>query len=202
MSRPDATPSPEPRRPADPGALRQRVSAAILDAAAHVLAVRGSEASMTDVAAAAGVARATVYRYFPSRQALFDALTEVSVADAGARLASARIDEVPAEEGVRRATRALVEVGDYFLVVARERVRPDPDEFEQRLAAPIRQLFERGRATGDIRDDVPTSWLAESLVALVVSIIAATPVIGREDTIAAIVGIFLDGARARPASLP
>src|ERR671932_1602508 len=115
MSRPDTTPIREPRRPADPSALRERVSAAILDAAAHVLAVRGRQASMTDVAAAAGVARATVYRYFPSRQALLEALAEVSVADAGARLASARIDEVPAEEGVRRATRALVEVGDYFL---------------------------------------------------------------------------------------
>ena len=202
MHRLDTTPIRDPLPPPEQKPLRERVSAAILDAAAGVLAARAGQASMSDVAAAAGVARATVYRYYPSRQALLDALADVAVADAGARLASARIDQVPAEEGVRRAARALVEVGDYFLVVARERVRPDPDEFERRLAAPVRQLFERGQATGDIRDDVPTSWLAESLVALVVSILAATPVIGREDTIAAITSMFLDGARARHASLP
>lgn len=156
---------------------------------------------MSDVAAAAGVARATVYRYFPTRQALLDALASVAVADAAARLTSARIDEVPADEGVKRAARALVEVGDYFLVVARERVRPNPDEFERSIAAPVRRLFERGQANGDIRDDVPTSWLTGSLVGLVVSVLAATPVAGREDTIAAITSMFLDGARARRPSL-
>ena len=195
MYRPDAAPTPFP--PAAPKqALQQRVSAAILDAAARILAARAEQASMSDVAAAAGVARATVYRYFPNRQALLDALAELAVADAAARLASARIDEVAPEEGVRRAVRALLEVGDYFLVVARERVRPDPDEFERSIAAPVRRLFERGQATGAIRDDVPTSWLAESLVGLVVSVLAASPVLGREDTIAAITSIFLDGARA------
>lgn len=157
---------------------------------------------MSDVAAAAGVARATVYRYFPNRQALLDALAGVALADAAARLEAARIDGVPAEEGVTRTARALVEVGDYFLVVARERVRPDPDAFERSIAAPVRRVFERGQASGDIRDDVPASWLADSLVGLVVSVLAATPVAGREDTIAAIASMFLDGARARPTPSP
>ena len=40
--------------------LHARVSAAILEAAAAVLAERGEQASMADVAAAAGMARATV----------------------------------------------------------------------------------------------------------------------------------------------
>ena len=54
--------------------LHARVSAAILEAAAVVLVERGEQASMADVAAAAGMARATVYRYFPNREALFEAL--------------------------------------------------------------------------------------------------------------------------------
>ncbi len=201
MNQPEPTPLSTPPGSAK-RALRERVSAAVLDAAAGVLAARGAQASMSDVAAAAGVARATVYRYFPNREALLDALARAAVADAAERLLSARVDEVPPEEGVRRAVRALVEVGDYFLVIARERVRPDPETFERSLAAPVRRLFERGQKSGAMRDDVPPSWLAESLVGLVVSVLGATPAAGREDTIAAITSIFLDGARAPRAPLP
>src|SRR3954465_1096246 len=87
-------------------ALQERVAGAILDGAARVLAVRGTETSMSDVAAEAGGARATVYRYFPNRQALLDELIDLAVREAGERLASARIDEVPVPEGAPRPRRA------------------------------------------------------------------------------------------------
>ena len=138
-----------------------------------------------------------MYRYFPNRQALLDALADVAVSDAAERLEAARIDDVAVDEAVTRAVRALVDVGDYFLVLARERVRPDPEQFEHGLAAPLRRLFDRGQSTGVIRHDVPSSWLTESLVGLVVTVLPATPALGKEDTIAAISSMFLDGARAR-----
>jgi TetR/AcrR family transcriptional repressor of mexCD-oprJ operon len=194
MSQPEPTLT--PLRPAPRQALQERVAAAILDAAARVLVRRGEQASMNDVAAAAGVARATVYRYFPSRQALLDELARLAVRDAAERLAAARIDEVAAEEGVRRAVRALVDVGDYFVVLARERVEPDAEEFERGLAAPLRRLFERGAAAREVRDDIPSAWLTNSLVGLVVSVLPSTPARGKEDTIAAITELFLDGVRA------
>ena len=97
--------------PAPRQTLQQRVAAAILDGAAQIFAVQGEQASMNDVAAAAGVARATVYRYFPNREALLDELAQAAVSDVEARLASARIDEVAPEEGIARAVRALVDVG-------------------------------------------------------------------------------------------
>jgi TetR/AcrR family transcriptional regulator, mexCD-oprJ operon repressor len=178
-------------------ALQQRVAAAILEAAAGVLAVRGESASMTDVAAAAGVARATLYRYFPSRQALLDELAMLAVADAQARLAAARLDEVPMQEGISRAVRALVEVGDAFIVLARERVQPEAGQFERSVSHPLRQLVERAQAGGDLRDDVPATWLTDSLVGLVVSVLGSRPATGREDTIARITTLFLDGARSR-----
>ena len=181
-------------------ALQERVAAAILDAAARVLAVGGDQASMNDVAAAAGVARATLYRYFPSRQALLDELARIAAAEAGSRLASARVEELAAEEGVRRAVRALIETGDAFTVVARERVRPDPEQFEERVLEPLRRLFEHAQGTGEIRGDIPSSWLTDALVGLVVSVLSSRPILGREDTIAVVSVLFLDGARPRPVS--
>lgn len=197
MSQNEPTPTPlPPSRPRQ--ALQERVSAAILEAAARTLANHGDQASMNDVAVAAGVARATVYRYFPNRSALLEALAAVAVGDATSRLAAARLDEVEVSEAVRRAVRALVEVGDYLLVITRERVRPDPEQFDQGISRPLSRLFERGRASGALRDDIPTSWLTESLVGLIGSVLSATPTLGREDTIAAISSMFLDGTNGRP----
>ena len=177
--------------------MQQRVADAILDGAARTFALQGEEASMNDIAAAAGVARATVYRYFPSRQALFDELAQAAVDDAAARLASARIDEVAPEEGVVRAVRALVDVGDSFVLLARQRVRADSERFEVRLGRPLRELFERGQADGDIRHDIASARLTESLIGLIVGVRMSTPPLGKEDQIATITGLFLDGARAR-----
>ena len=178
-------------------ALQQRVTAVILDGAAQMFATRGEQASMSDVAAAAGVARATVYRYFPSRQALFDELARVAATDAETRLAAARIDEVPPEEGVARAVRAMVDVGDSFVLLAGQRVRSEPERFERKLARPLRRLFERGQAGGEFRDDIASSRLTESLVGLIVGLLSSVPPLGKEDMIATVTGLFVDGARAR-----
>src|ERR671927_862972 len=175
--------------------LHARVSAAILEAAAAVLAERGEQASMADVAAAAGMARATVYRYFPNREALFEALGRLAVEEAGERLRAGRLEEIPVPEAFERAVRALVGVGDSFVVVSRESARPDPSEFERRVASPLRGLIERAQSLGEVRDDLPASWLSESLIGLVVSGLQTRPSLGVEDTVAAITSLFLDGAR-------
>src|SRR5919205_1096812 len=112
-SAPEPTPLQPPRRKQ---ALQERVAGAIVEAAARVLALGGEQASMNDVAAAAGVARVTLYRYFPSRQALLDELGRVAADEAGTRLASARVEELAADEGVRRSRPAPVQAGDPFTV--------------------------------------------------------------------------------------
>ncbi|MFD0656889.1 TetR family transcriptional regulator [Thermocatellispora tengchongensis] len=92
------------RRPA----LRDHVAAGILEISAGVLAERGEAASMADIAAAAGVARATLYRYFPNRDVLVRALTETALTDLAGRIADAKLDEVPVEVAIARMTRAVV----------------------------------------------------------------------------------------------
>jgi TetR/AcrR family transcriptional regulator, mexCD-oprJ operon repressor len=183
--------------PAPRQTLQQRVAAAILEGAAQIFAVQGEQASMNDVAAAAGVARATVYRYFPNRENLLDELARAAVTDVDVRLESARIDEVAAEEGIARAVRALVDVGDSFVLLARQRRRSDPGRFESKLTQPLRRLFERGQASGDVRDDITSARLTESLIGLIVGVLMSTPPLGKEDMTATVTDLFLDGARAR-----
>jgi TetR/AcrR family transcriptional repressor of mexCD-oprJ operon len=176
--------------------LKERVSGAILEAAARVFSQQGELASMADVAAAAGVARATVYRYFPNREALLEELARTAVAEAGERLADASLDTVAVHEGVSRSVRGLLAIGEPLVVLARERVRPEPGEYDRRVATPLRELLERGQSEGSIRSDIPAAWLAESLVALVVTVLLAPPMLGPEDTILAVTRLFLDGAAA------
>ena len=162
-----------------------------------MLAAPGQKASMNDVAAAAGVARATLYRYFSSREALVQELADVAMTQAAARLASARIDEVPPDQAITRAVRALVDVGAPFLVVARERVSPDSEQMEGNIGAPLRRMLERAQRDGLLRGDLPSGWLAESLVGLLVNTLSVRPDLDREDVVEAVTSLFLDGARAR-----
>jgi TetR/AcrR family transcriptional regulator, mexCD-oprJ operon repressor len=174
--------------------LRERVARAIVEAAGTVLAERGEQASMQDVARAAGVARATLYRYFPTREALLEALGALAREETGEALRAARLDQVPLQEAFSRAVRALVGVGDAFVVLAREQRQADAAGFERRVAGPLRALIERGQGEGEIRDDVPAAWLLESLLALVVSVLPSAPALGPEDAVGTITSLFLDGA--------
>jgi TetR/AcrR family transcriptional repressor of mexCD-oprJ operon len=187
-------------KPAPSPTLRERVASAILESAAGVLAAR-PQASMGDVAEAAGVARATLYRYFPTREALLEALGRHALVDAGAGLEGAGLDRVPVPDGFERAVRALVGVGDYFVVLARGREGAEQAEFDRRVVEPLRKLIERGQADGIVREDVHASWLIESLLALVVTVLPSAPSLGPEDTVHAIASLFLDGARGEGSNL-
>jgi AcrR family transcriptional regulator len=163
----------------------------ILAAAARVLAAREA-AGMAEVAAAAGIARGTLYRYFPSRGSLLRALEAAANEEAGRRLAEANLDQVPVDEALARATRALVAVGEDFIVLLRERRPPEPG-----FTAPLVALLERGREGGQIRSDLPLATLVESLLVLVGTCVRTGTAagMGSEDMSSTALGLFLTGAR-------
>lgn len=166
-----------------------------------MIAARGEQASMSDVASEAGVARATLYRYFSSRAELLDEVARVAAQEAADRLALARLDDLELRESVVRAVRALLEVGDPLVALAREGWQPQSNEFRDLVEQPLRTLVERGQASGQLRGDVPATWLTEMLLALIVSALAARPVLGREDAVAAISSLYLDGTHTRPTAM-
>ena len=176
-----------------------RTAAAILDAAARTLAEHGGSANMAEVAAAAGVSRATLYRYYPSREALLEALATEALAEAGARIADAGLERAPIDEAIGRIVRALIAVGDRYAVLIHEQVEPNPDEIERTIAAPIRAVLTRGVDSGRLRDDIPAEVLHElfgGLLAAAVKIISRR-LLGLEETAAATTALFLEGARPR-----
>jgi AcrR family transcriptional regulator len=162
----------------------------ILEAAAGVLA--GSDgASMGDVAAAAGISRGTLYRYFPNRESLLLALEAAANEEARVRLAEASLDRVPVDEGLARATRALVAVGEHFMVLLRERRPPEPS-----FTPPLVALLARGVKSGELRSDVPVTVLVEALLVLVAVCTrwGGAMGMGAEDISSTALRLFLDGA--------
>jgi TetR/AcrR family transcriptional regulator, mexCD-oprJ operon repressor len=185
---------------------RLRTPAAILETAAHVLADHG-DASMGDIAAAAGVGRATLYRYFPTREALLEALAAEATQEILARITDAGLDRAPVPEALQRLLRAFLTVGDRYVVLFRERAKPhgppgDQQEAERRqlVGAPIQALFQRGLDNGTLRDDLGAEALARLFGGLVLAAVeAALPrTLGVEQTAASLASLFLDGARRHP----
>lgn len=77
---------------------KREVQAAVLDTAARLVADRGLAAvTMSQIAEAAGIGRATLYKYYPDIEAILVAWHERHVADHIARLVAAR----DAARGVR-----------------------------------------------------------------------------------------------------
>lgn len=154
---------------------------------------------MAEVAAAAGVGRATLYRYYPSRDALLQALADAALREAGERLADAGLDRAAVPEAIERIVRAVVGVGDRYVVLARERIRHDPDDAERLLREPLRSVFERGIDEGILRADVPGEVLLElfgGLLGAAVRLVGERQ-LGLEEIAATTTALFLDGAHAR-----
>lgn len=129
----------------------------ILDAAGRLMAQRGLAAPLDEIAAAAGVGIATLYRRFPSRDALVEALFEDRVAAYVADLEGA----VAMPDGwdalvwfLRRATarqiadRALAELIDH------EPLHGTVRGLLERLWPLVEALVTNARATGRLRPDV------------------------------------------------
>jgi TetR/AcrR family transcriptional regulator, mexCD-oprJ operon repressor len=188
-----------PARPA----LRDHIAVAILDAAAAVLAERGEAASMADVAEAAGVGRATLYRYFPSRDALLDALVENAIGEIRDRIAGAELEKVPVQEGVARLARALVTAGSKYLALMPHGAfghqrQHTKGEDERLVVEPLLALIRRGIAEGILRDDLPAETLLEMFGRLNLAAIdrVTRDHIGVEQASAEVTSVFLHGALA------
>ncbi|MGX1881355.1 TetR/AcrR family transcriptional regulator [Streptomyces sp. NPDC055287] len=134
----------------------------ILDVALAEL-LRDPDASMDQIARAAGVVRRTVYGHFPSREALVAALVDNAVAAVSEAHATGRDGVSDPAEALARATLAVWRIADrYRLLVALAQRSVTMQGIKERLA-PVRKecvdLLRRGAADGVFTSPLPPAAL-------------------------------------------
>lgn len=143
---------------------------AILNAARTVLSER-PDASMEDIAAAAGVSRQTVYAHFPSREALIAALLHAVGTETVAAMDAASLDTSPPAEALRQYLDIGWRLigGNAFLLGPALAQSPHPGHAADHLAgiARLEQIIRRGQRTGDFDGALPAAWLTVAVVGLI-----------------------------------
>jgi TetR/AcrR family transcriptional repressor of mexCD-oprJ operon len=126
---------------------------------------------MAEVAAAAGLARATLYRHFPTRSDLVAAIRAQAYDDAGAAIAASRLEDGTASDALQRLVEGLVAVGDRYRFLQNEAETEAGGaanrEREEELAHPVLALIRRGQESGELSPDVPPRWVTRTLDALI-----------------------------------
>ncbi|WP_433545592.1 TetR/AcrR family transcriptional regulator [Streptomyces sp. CA-294286] len=135
----------------------------IMDVALMEL-LRDPDASMDQIARAAGVVRRTVYGHFPSREALIAALTDGAAEAVIAAHTAARAGVDDPAEALARAMLAVWRIADrYRLLVAMAQRSVTMEGIKQRLT-PVREdcvaLLRRGQEEGVFASRVPSAALA------------------------------------------
>lgn len=198
--------APAPRAP-----WRERRRRRILDAAAALFArLSFRKVNMDDVAAAATVGKATLYRYFPSKRDLYLAILDMALEDvarqldavlAGPGSAASQIEHmvallVPALAGHLRDLRA----SDEGLALLADSKRRLLRARRQDITTRIERVLARGVGSGELRPIEP-EFCAEILVGMIWagSVAIAEPTGVAADRISS---LLLYGALASPDQHP
>jgi AcrR family transcriptional regulator len=146
---------------------RRDVGDAILETTAALVAERGLRSvTMTEIAEQTGIGRATLYKYYPSVEAILLAWHERQIGGHLEHLASVRDQPGGAAERLERVLEA------YALISRESRGHTDVElaaflhadgriaTAREQLQAMIRSLVDEGARSGELRDDVPPDELA------------------------------------------
>jgi AcrR family transcriptional regulator len=177
-------------------ALRNRER--VLEAARNVFSAGGPGASLEAVANAAGVGIGTLYRHFPTREALFDAVYRHEVQQLAAFAERLKKAAEPTE-ALRQWLHALVKFVatkkgmSAALALA---ISQDSDLFSYSsdlLMRSASELLDRATATGEIRNDIS----AEDLIRTMVGMCYTHDQPGWQKSVLRLVDVFIDGLRNR-----
>jgi len=168
--------NPQPRR--KPRADAQRNRERLLGVAKEAFREYGANASLDDVAKQAGVGAGTLYRHFPSRDALIEAVyrNEVEKLAAAQRKLS---EKLPPVEALRAWMLLFVDhiAAKQIIVPALNTLAGGASKIyegsRQQIQKAVTALVKRAIASGDIREDVEPFDLLRALIG--VSSVASGP---------------------------
>jgi AcrR family transcriptional regulator len=168
----------------------------VLEAAKTVFSAGGPQASLETVARTAGVGIGTLYRHFPTREALFEAVYRREVQQL-ADLAERLKENAEPVEALRRWMRSIVEfvatkkgMSTALALAAYKNSDLFSYSFD-RLTRAAGGLLEQAIATGEIRDDISPQDLLRALVGM--CYMHDQP--GWQKTVLRLVDVFIDGLR-------
>ncbi|MFD7729839.1 TetR/AcrR family transcriptional regulator [Kitasatospora phosalacinea] len=164
---------------------------ALLVAAREAFAAHGAEASLEDIARRAGVGIGTLYRNFPTRRHLFEAVYAAEVDDL-CRVA-AEVSDLPPWEALNAWLRRFVDYATTKRAIREALAGEESDVFQaclQSMYSGGTPLLLRAQEAGEARTDMSI----EDLLRMVSGITSvAYPEEGQRDRVLA---IALDGVRA------
>ncbi|MGO9630549.1 MAG: TetR/AcrR family transcriptional regulator [Xanthobacteraceae bacterium] len=171
----------------------------LLEAAREVFSAGGAEASLETVARAAGVGIGTLYRHFPTREALFEAVYRREVQHL-ANLAEQLKQEAQPVDALRHWMHSDVKfvatkkgMSAALALAAYKNSKLFSSSFDQ-LTRAVGGLLDRAIATGEIRDDISPEDLLRALVGMCYT--HDQP--GWQKAVLRLVDVFVDGLRVRP----
>ncbi|UGY12202.1 TetR/AcrR family transcriptional regulator [Bradyrhizobium septentrionale] len=193
-----AGPSTEMARKPRADAVRNRER--VLEAAKAVFSAGGSEASLEAVARRAGVGIGTLYRHFPTREALYEAVYRREVEQLGDLAEQLQSAPEPVD-ALRRWLRANVEfvATKKGMVAALALVAAGSSELHaysfDRLTKAIGTLLARAVAAGAIRNDIS----AEDVLRALIGMCYMHDQPGWQTTALRLLDVFVDGLRVQSA---
>jgi len=171
----------------------------LLAVATRVFASAGTEPSMRAIAREAGVGIATLYRHFPTRESLVDAVYRDQVVrlTAGAHELLGQLppaaamrrwmdlfgDWIATKNGMLDTLLAMIESGE----IAHAQTQTE-------LLAAIDDILNAGRATGELRVDVTAEDIAASLIGIFT--VAHPP--EHDARASRLLNVLMDGLRSTP----
>jgi AcrR family transcriptional regulator len=147
----------------------ERSATAVLDAAVQVLG-RHPDATVEQVAAAAGVTRQTVYAHYPSRSLLVAAIVDRITAEAVDALAAADADNDTAAGALLSWLDVTWRLLDRYPLLRHPSVTDVDARESDRQHAPVTahllHLIRRGQVSGEFDGALDATWLVSATVAL------------------------------------
>ena len=137
----------------------QRNRERVLQAADEMLAARGVDASIDEIAARAGVGVGTLYRNFPTKEALLQALLVARLEPLVAAARAAAEDDDPGEAFVAFVRRLSDELANFkpladTIAASGVDLHAAKQEVSAELLGAVGALLERAQQAGRVRPDV------------------------------------------------